>query len=243
MKVKTVGTGAISVKQRSACSLIDDKILIDCGNGIVKTLLEQDVNVNNIDVLLITHLHGDHFADIPFLIMQRNFCPAENELKIYCPIGTEEKVGKIFSLIYSDTTDWTVSRDYAKIKFIEFEKLENLEVINGYFVDSVIVDHGNFKPAYGFIIKNGEKRIAVSGDSTYCETIEKMVECSDISVLDMSFVESGAKHMGVNDVKMLSEKYNKKLIETHMSDASRKFVIENRIDGIIVPNDGDVFEV
>ena len=58
-----IGTGAISVKQRSACSLVDDKILIDCGNGIVKTLLEQDVNINKIDTLLITHLHGDHFLD------------------------------------------------------------------------------------------------------------------------------------------------------------------------------------
>ncbi|MBR3153069.1 MAG: MBL fold metallo-hydrolase [Clostridia bacterium] len=243
MRVKTVGTGSISVKQRSACSLIDDKILVDCGNGIVKTLLEQNIDVNKIYTLLITHLHGDHFADIPFLIMQRNFCPAENELNIFCPVGTEEIVGKIFSLIYSDTTDWTVSRDRAKIKFTEFDSLENREVTDGYFVNSYVVDHGNFKPAYGFIISNGDKKIGVSGDSTYCENIEKIVSNSDISILDMSFIESGPKHMGVNDIKRLSEKYNKKMIGTHMSYDSRKFVIDNKFDRIIVPNDGDVFEV
>ena len=41
MKIKTVGTGNIYVADRSACTLIDDHILVDCGNGIVKTLLQQ----------------------------------------------------------------------------------------------------------------------------------------------------------------------------------------------------------
>lgn len=94
-----IGTGAISVKQRSACTLIDNKILVDCGNGIVKTMLEQNIDINKIDTLLITHLHGDHFLDIPFLIMQRNFSNSENELHIYCPKGTKESVGKLSNLL------------------------------------------------------------------------------------------------------------------------------------------------
>ena len=46
MKLKLVGTGAITGKERSACSLVDEKILIDCGNGIVKTLTEQGIDIN-----------------------------------------------------------------------------------------------------------------------------------------------------------------------------------------------------
>lgn len=37
MKLQMIGTGAIGAKERSACSLIDEKILIDCGNGNIKT--------------------------------------------------------------------------------------------------------------------------------------------------------------------------------------------------------------
>ena len=94
MKIKMIGTGAISVKDRSSCCLIDERIMVDCGNGIVKTLLEQNVDINNIDTLLITHLHGDHFLDLPFLIMQRNFFSANNDLNIYCPNGTEKVIAK-----------------------------------------------------------------------------------------------------------------------------------------------------
>ncbi len=107
MKLKMIGTGALSVKDRSSCSLIDDRILIDCGNGILKTLLEQNVDISKIDILLITHLHGDHFLDIPFLIMQRDFISAEKELNIYGPEGTENTIAKLISLAYANIEDWT----------------------------------------------------------------------------------------------------------------------------------------
>ena len=38
MEVKVIGTGAIGAKNSSACTLIDKRILIDCGNGITKKI-------------------------------------------------------------------------------------------------------------------------------------------------------------------------------------------------------------
>lgn len=243
MRVKTIGTGAISVKQRSACSLIDNKILIDCGNGIVKTLLEQNVDIKEINTLLITHLHGDHFLDIPFLIIQRKFCSACNELNIYCPKGTEEAIEKIINLIYSDIEDWKALRDKTKVKFIEFENLTNKEVTNGYFVDSYEVKHGDFKPAYSFVLKNGDKSVGFSGDSIYCENIETIVKKTDISILDMSFIDSNNKHMGAHDIENLVNKYDKKIIATHMSESVRQYGNEIKNSKLIIPNDGDEFVI
>lgn len=243
MKIKMIGTGALSVKERSSCTLFDDKILVDCGNGIVKTLIEQDVDINKINTLLITHLHGDHFLDIPFLIMQRNFSSANNELNIYCPIGTEESISKIFQIIYSDIDDWTILRDKSNVKFIEFESLNNKQVTDGYFVDSYNVIHGEFKPAFGYVIKNMNKSVGISGDSSYCDSIDEILKKSDISVLDMSFINSSINHMGVHDIEMLSKKYNKLIIPTHMSNPAKQYVKENKVDNLIVLNDGEEFEI
>jgi len=243
MKLKMIGTGALSVKDRSSCSLIDDRILIDCGNGILKTLLEQNVDISKIDTLLITHLHGDHFLDIPFLIMQRNFMLAQNELKIFGPEGTENTIAKLVTLAYEDIEDWQKEKDKAKVKFIEFKSLNNEEVANNYFVDSYEVKHGNCKPAYGYIVRCNNKVIGFSGDSSYCENIDKIINSSNLSVLDMSFVNSNNKHMGVQDIEFLAKKYNKQIITTHMNQEARELVIENKIKNIIVPNDGDEFEI
>ena len=66
MKIKLVGTGSIGANERSASTLIDDKLLVDLGNGIAKTIVLQGDRLEDIESILITHLHGDHYADIPF---------------------------------------------------------------------------------------------------------------------------------------------------------------------------------
>ena len=38
MKIQFIGTGSIGAKERSACTLINDEILIDLGNGNVKAI-------------------------------------------------------------------------------------------------------------------------------------------------------------------------------------------------------------
>lgn len=125
MKLQMIGTGAIGVKERSACSLIDEKILIDCGNGNIKTLAQQGVNVINIEVVFITHLHGDHFLDLPFLILQRIFNDPKKCLKIYSPKGTEKMVEQIYDLCLVDKPlTYRNMKEKAKVEFYEFESIE-----------------------------------------------------------------------------------------------------------------------
>lgn len=239
MKLKFIGTGALAAKQRSACTLVDNKILIDCGNGIIKTLLEQNVDANKIDTLLITHLHGDHFFDIPFLLKLRDFCNANNQLNIYCPIGTQNVIVNLMNIAYPDSEDWTIFTDKVRVKFIEFEELNNIEVTEGYFVDSYPVKHEELISSYGYVIRNDNKSIGFSGDSSYCDNIDKIIQESDISILDMTFIENTSEHMGIKDIEKLSVKHNKKIVTTHMSEEVRKFAKEKRINKVIIPDDGD----
>ena len=242
MKIKMIGTGSIYAKQRSSCILIDKKILIDCGNGTIKTLLEQNVDINKIDTLLITHIHGDHVLDILFLIMQRKYNKSENELKIYCPIGTENAIKKIIELTFSDFNDQEGLLTRTNVKFIEFERLNNKEITQGYYADTYKIDHIEPIKSFGFVIKNNNKSIGISGDATYSENLDKVIENSDISVLDMTFIETTSKHMGYNDIKRLAEKYNKKIIATHMSEKARNYALQEEHSNIIIPNDGDEIE-
>lgn len=242
MKVKMIGTGSLSVKERSSCCLIDEKILVDCGNGILKTLLEQGVDISKIDTLLITHLHGDHYLDLPFLIMQRNFLSVPNKLKIYCPVGTEKAVNQLSHLMFPDMTNWKQRVEKSNIEYVEFDFLNNESLGNDYLVTSFDVIHGNCFPAYGFVISHNGKSLGLSGDSIYCENINKILELSDIVILDMSFVDSNNKHMGVNDIELLAQKFNKKIIPTHMTLSARQYALEKKINNVIVLDDGELIE-
>lgn len=241
MKLKLVGTGAILEGSRSACTLIDDKVLIDCGNGLLKTLIQQGVKVDDIEAILITHLHADHFFDLPFLGMTRFITNPDKKIKIYCPIGTEKIVEELSdNYVASQPDSFKKWKEKGKIEYCEFESLENEEVIPGYFATSYVVEHGLKKPAYGYVIKHSGKAVGFSGDTTLCENVEKIIQDSDISVLDAIFVEITSGHMGVETIEELHNKYNKPIITTHMTDEARRVAKEKNIKGLIVPEDGTV---
>ena len=68
MKLEMIGTGSIWSSSNSACTLINESILVDIPNGVCKALIKSGHDLNKINCCIITHLHGDHYFDIPFLL-------------------------------------------------------------------------------------------------------------------------------------------------------------------------------
>ena len=235
-----LGTGSISSQSRSASTLIDGKILIDCGNGIVKTIPKQYVPA--INVLLITHLHGDHFLDVIFLIFCRSFERMDNLLKIYGPRNTEKIVREIFTLTYPET-NLVQLFERAKVQFIEFDSLQDEEVVPGYFVTSYPVKHGEIL-ANGFTLRHSDTIVGFSGDSAYCENIDHILDRSNVAILDSSFMTGSEVHMGLDILQQLLQKYPKTLIiPTHMCDDVRQAAQALNHANLIVPQDGQEITV
>ena len=69
MKVRVIGSGSMWTAFNSASYMIDDNILVDIPNGLCKSLFRMGIDPRNIENVLITHFHGDHYFDIPFLFL------------------------------------------------------------------------------------------------------------------------------------------------------------------------------
>ena len=110
---------------------------------------------------------------------------------------------------------------------------------------SKLVEHGEIKPAYGYIIEKGNNKIGFSGDSKMCPGIEYIVEQANVSILDMSAEGDGNKaHMGINDIEKLCKKYeDKTIIATHMRDCVKEKAKSINIKNLIVPDDGQKIEI
>lgn len=242
MKLKMIGTGAICSKERSASTLIDDHILIDCGNGIVKTLLEQDVDIEKIDKLLITHLHGDHFLDTIFLIIQRGYLNVKNSLIIYGPKGTINAVRAIFKIAYN-TSDFDKKLSKAKVSFCEYSDEDILKFKDNMCVKPVRVRHGQFELSYGFYIENKDTKVFFSGDSSYTDELCKIVSSVNTAVLDTTFMDGNEKHMGAYDIEKISSMCDTKIILTHVGTMARLYFNEHKSEKIILPNDGDIINI
>lgn len=242
MKIEFVGTGSIGALQSSACTLIDDKLLVDVPNGIIKRLKQTGHEISKIENCIITHLHGDHFADIPFLILDRFFYNVQTPINIYGPKGIENRVKDLFEILFPG--EYNKVQEVGKVQFVEFEKMEHQILESEYYITSFEVEHGNCKPAYGYIVEKDNKKVGFSGDSKYCEAIDTIIQQSEISVLDMSFIEGRIAHMGLEDILKIMEKYpNKKIATTHMQDYVREQAKEKNIENLIIPDDGEIINI
>lgn len=242
MKIEFVGTGSIGATQSSSSTLIDNKLLIDMGNGIIKKLKQTGHQIKDIENCLITHLHGDHFGDIPFLMLDRFMYKIETPVHIYAPRGMKKTVKELFDILFPG--DYERVQEVAKVDFIEFEEMKHVNIGDETYLTSYEVQHGNLIPAYGYIVEKDNRKIGFSGDSCYCEAIDTIVKQSDFSVLDMSWMESKKAHMGLEDIVKIKQTYpNKKIATTHMQDYTREQAKKQNIENLIVPNDGEIIEL
>jgi len=88
LEIKFIGTGSgkTSLKRFHSSFLIssnDFNLLVDAGDGISKALLTHNVSFNEIDGILFSHLHPDHFSGIGTLLVQMKVINRKKSLKIF----------------------------------------------------------------------------------------------------------------------------------------------------------------
>jgi ribonuclease Z len=97
MKIVTLGTGgAIPTVRRSlpATALIrqGEMLLFDCGEGTQLQMRRAHTGFARLSKIFISHLHGDHLAGLPGLLMTMSLLSRDRPLKIFGPPGLERFV-------------------------------------------------------------------------------------------------------------------------------------------------------
>jgi hypothetical protein len=57
-------------------------LLVDCGATSLVAMRQQDLDPAEVDAVVVSHLHGDHFGGIPFLILHCQFAGRVRPLTI-----------------------------------------------------------------------------------------------------------------------------------------------------------------
>ena len=232
MKVRLLGTGAIYSKYNCASELIDDKILVDVGNGVLKELKKINYDFAKLEMIIITHLHADHYADLPALIL--NLEVEENLKPIYIagPKELKEKLTELCHIYYQDFFDKFFGE---KIKFIEIlPETKVIDVLNDYDIKIQKVNHCNIE-SYGYIINN---KLGITGDTCICKEVLNIFENSEIVITDISMIEGTNYHMGIDDIETIRKTYKNKIIATHLRDDTREELKKRCLKDVIIKEDG-----
>ncbi|MFI7632884.1 MBL fold metallo-hydrolase [Nonomuraea sp. NPDC049400] len=78
MRVRFVGSGDAfgSGGRFQTCISVtsgDLVVLVDCGATSLTALKSQAIDPRSVDAVVISHLHGDHFGGLPFLVLDGQF--------------------------------------------------------------------------------------------------------------------------------------------------------------------------
>lgn len=217
-----------------------DKILLDCGPAILQAMQSAEVNINNLKYLLISHLHGDHMAGIPFLLLHYKFLSERKEpLHIIGPSGLKEQLSYLLKGNYpSILTEDDALFDVCELKFQVEKEL----------VDSIIIktfEAHHIPNALGYTIRKDNLKIVYSGDNELKE--DQLEEFKDSTVLihELTTMESAAGgHTSWNIMKeYIDEILNSvgKVIVVHTSADVREEPEKTFESKIIRAQDGSEF--
>ena len=106
MRVLFLGTGnAFGSGGRNPISILVQSeemgMLLDCGPSALRMMKLLDESPASIDLVFISHHHGDHFSGVPFLLLEFQYQQTrDRELTIVGPDGTEKKIAQAVSLLF-----------------------------------------------------------------------------------------------------------------------------------------------
>ena len=81
------------------------RFLLDCGASSLVAMKKQGISPATIGVIFVTHLHGDHFAGIPFFILEAQFSKREVPLVIAGPPGIQARIRDTMEVLFPRSSE------------------------------------------------------------------------------------------------------------------------------------------
>jgi ribonuclease BN (tRNA processing enzyme) len=192
-------------------------VLIDCGASSLPALKRLDVARENIDLILITHFHGDHFAGLPFLLLDAQFMRRTRPLIIAGPQGIETRLAQVMEALFENSSKTKQRFDLSVVALNPGET----RTFGAVDVTPFAVVHGESGgPFLAYRIEAGGRVIAYSADTEWTQTLIPAGRDADLFIAEAYYYDKVVKnHLSLKTLEAhLPEINPKRLILTHMSD-------------------------
>ncbi len=190
--------------------------LIDCGASSLVAMRKFGVDPNKIQAVSITHLHGDHFGGLPFLILDAQLVSRRAApLTIAGPPGTRERLFAAMEVLFPGSS--RIERQFA-VEIVELEPEEPQDVL-GITVTPYSVKHPSGAPSFALRIEADGKVICYSGDTEWVDALIPAARNADLFLVECYRFEKPVKfHLDFRTLEAkLPQIGARRVILTHMS--------------------------
>jgi ribonuclease Z len=164
----------------------DRVYLVDCGPGVVRRAAEAGIQMAQLTRVFITHLHSDHTAGYPDLILTPPNSGRIEPLEAFGPPGLHAMTKHILAAWKEDLAIRLHGTQPVSPRGFEVQArdIKPGEVYRdaGMRVIAFAVSHGAWQHAYGYRLEAPDKTIVISGDTTYSPNLIAAAKGCDILV-------------------------------------------------------------
>jgi ribonuclease BN (tRNA processing enzyme) len=222
MQLQFVGCGdafGSGGRQNSCFHVTGDAVnlLIDCGATALPALKRLGIIRNDIELILITHFHGDHFAGLPFFLLDAQFSRRTRPLVIAGPQGIEMRLAQVMEALFEHSSK---TRQKFELSVVALTP-EQTRHFGAASVTPYSVVHGESGgPFLGLRIEAEGRSIAYSADTEWTETLIPLARDADLFIAEAYTYDKPVKnHLSLATLEAhLADIRPKRLILTHMSD-------------------------
>ncbi|MBM3560958.1 MAG: MBL fold metallo-hydrolase [Alphaproteobacteria bacterium] len=220
----------------NTCFLIRDGAvgaLIDCGASSLIAMRKFGVDPNGIGTILITHLHGDHFGGLPFLLLDAQLVSRRRALLMIAgPPGLEKRLHEAMELFFPGSTG--IPRKYD-LQVIELEAGAR-RIFGPVAVTPFLVKHPCGARPFALRVELGGKTVAYTGDTEWVDTLIPAAQGADLLIAEAYFDDKPIR-FHLNHATVLANRDRlgaKRIVLTHMSPEMlvREVAFEAAEDGL-----------
>jgi len=221
--VQFVGSGDAfgSGGRLQTCILVEDgdwRCLIDCGATSLVGLKAAEIDPASLDAIVISHLHGDHYAGLPFLLLDAQLNNRRSSpLVLAGHSELEQRLRLTMDVLFPGSQR---ALDVVDVDFVQLATGKSVAISQSAQVEAFDVEHFCGTPPFAVRLTTPSGTVvAYSGDTEWTDNLLAVADQADLFIAEAYFFEKSIKwHLDYSTLAAnLPRITAKRTIVTHMS--------------------------
>lgn len=190
-------------------------VLLDCGATSIPALKRCGLDPGEISTIVVSHLHGDHFGGLPFLILDGQFGGRTRPITVLGPPGTEARLQTAMECLFPGSA--TAARRFAVL--VQELSPGGTASVPGASVRAWAADHPSGSAALLLRVSIASKVIGYTGDTAWTDQLAEAAAGADLLIAEAYFRDKPVPyHLRLADLEAhRSDLTARRIVLTHMS--------------------------
>jgi len=167
-----------------------EAVLLDCGATSLTALRQAGLDPGEIGAVFVSHLHGDHFGGLPFLILDGQFSGRTAPLPIAGPPGTQQRLTEAMECLFPGSAQIRRRFDVTVTELPSGQP----STVASVTAHAWKASHPSGAPALILRLTTGGTVIAYTGDTAWTPAITAASHNADLLIAEAYYWDKPVPH-------------------------------------------------